>query len=247
MKTNLNRIFGCCLGGGLLFAQAVHAQLTFTNENAGVQATTVPGVTTETFDSLSTGAVTTYTDSIGTFTGGSIHAADIFGAAGGTGNYYVIGSQSGTLSATLTLTTPEDYFGMWWSAGDSGNHLEFYDGATLIGSYDVGNALSGLPSGYNGNPNNGGDSGEPFAYLDLTTSGATQITSIVFTNLDLSSGFEMDNFSVLPTQITPPGNPIGGNAPDSTNTGLLLMVVVSALFGVDHRHQVLCKCKNRAN
>ena len=128
-------MIGYCLVGGLLCAPSLHAGLTFTVENAGVQATTVPGAITETFDSRPLGNLTApLVTPVGTFSGGVIAPADVYGGAGGTGSYYAVGIEGGGLSATLTLPTAENYLGFWWSAGDSENSFKVYDGATLLAS-----------------------------------------------------------------------------------------------------------------
>ena len=194
------------------------AGIIFTIEDAGVQESQVPGVVTEDFNSLPlghfSGAITMGTLSAG----GSIVAANSYGGSYGS-QYYAIGAQSGDLAATLTLTSPQDYFGMYWPAGDAKNHLEFFDGATLLGSYRVGDIIPDLTSAYYGNPNNGADKREPFVYLNFTTTGSSVITSVKFLNDDASTGFEMDNFSVLSTPV----NPIPGHTvPDGDATALLL-------------------------
>jgi hypothetical protein len=243
MKPNANLSLPCCLIGGLLLAQSLHAGIVFTIENPGVQATTVPGAITETFDSLTPGPLTTYVSpGIGTFAGGTIVAANRYGGAGGTGNYYAVGSESGTTLGTLTLNSPQDYVGLWWSAGDRENVLQFFDGASLVGTFNVGNILSlALSSSYFGNPNNRSlDPGEPFVYLDFTTTGGTQITSMDFEN-GLGTGFELDNVSVFGSPITPPGNAI----PDATHTGLLFLIAAGALFG--YRQTMRLPAENRAN
>jgi hypothetical protein len=231
MKLTKNWTLPCCLVGGLLFAQSLRAGIVFTIENPGVQATTVPGAVTETFDSLPTGPLGTYVSpGIGTFTGGEIVAANRYGGAGGTGNYYAVGAESGTTLGTLTLNSPQDYVGLWWPAGDAENVLQFYDGATLVGTYNVASIIgSGLSPAYYGNPNAaflGQDSGEPFVYLDFTTTGTTRITALDFEN-GLGTGFEVDNVSVFGSPITPPGHSV----PDATNAGLLFLIAVGTLFG----------------
>ena len=64
--------------------------------------------------------------------GGAIVAPDPYGGSSQT-RYYAVGVQSGGTAATLTLTTPQNYVGLWWPAGDGQNRLEFYDGASLLG------------------------------------------------------------------------------------------------------------------
>ncbi len=202
---------------GLATAMSGHAGLVFTIENAGVQATTVPGVTTETFDSGSPGAFSGAI-AMGTLsTGGAKVAPNFFGGSSAS-QYYAVGAQSGSTAATLTLTTPQNYLGMWWPAGDAQNRLEFYDGATLLASYRVADIVPFLSPAYYGNPNGGVNAGEPYVYLDFTTTGGSHITSVNFLNDSTGSGFEIDNISVTTDVITPPGNPI----PDGGSTLALL-------------------------
>lgn len=241
MKQNLHGILPCCLVGGLLLAQPLHAGIVFTIENPGVQATTVFGALTETFNSLTPGPVTTYdSPGIGTFTGGEIVAANQYGGAGGTGNYYAVGNESHSTLGTLTLNSPQDYVGLWWSAGDPLNILQFFDGAALVGTFDVADIVgSGLSPAYYGNPNNRSeDSGQPFVYLDFTTTGGTQITSLDFENA-IGTGFELDNVSVFGSPITPPGHAI----PDASNAAILFLIAASALLG---GRQYLWRFENRA-
>ena len=177
------------------------AGIVLTTEDPGVQTSTVPGVITETFNDFSTGQYSTLTTAVGALsTNGalSIVAADIYGGAGGTGNYFAVGAQSNSAEpVTLTFSGPQSYFGLWWSAGDVNNTLTFYSGANVLASYTTATALGGLPGSYFGNPNNGGDTGEPFAYLNFNGTSGTTFTSVVFSNNGTTgTGFEADNFSI---------------------------------------------------
>ena len=155
---------------------------------------------TETFNGFSTGQYSSLTTSVGTLsTSGALEivAADIYGGAGGTGNYFALGAQSGSSDpVTLTFSGPQSYFGIWWSAADVNNTLTFYSGAPswLLHTASV---FAGLGSSYYGNPNNGGDTGEPFAYLNFNGASGTTFTSVVFSNNGTTStGFESDNWSI---------------------------------------------------
>jgi hypothetical protein len=215
-----------------LVASSSYAQITFTVEPAGVESTTVPGVTTETFDTQPLGAFSGST-AVGSFTsGGNISAASIYGGAGNSDFYQVVGLGS----STLTFASSQDYVGMWWSAGDAGNELKFYDGAILVGDYVVSTYAAGLPPSYYGNPtsgpNFGGDSGEPFAYINFTAQPGTTITSVEFDENLPGAGFELDNISILNSYITPPGSPV----PDETSTtGLLIGALFSLIFIGAHK------------
>jgi hypothetical protein len=234
MNRILSSILASSMVAGLYSAQSLRAQIVFTVEGPGVQATSVAGAITENFDSFSTGHLpASQSTPIGTFSGnttaGAIVAANEFGGAGGVGKYYAVGGQSGSTTATLTFSSPQDYFGMWWSAGDAENVLKFYSGGTLLKTYNVAAISADLPGSYFGNPTANflhEDSGEPFVYLNFTGVSGQTFTSVEFDNT-LSTGFEMDDLSIFGQPITPPGNTI----PDATNTGLLLLMMVAALTG----------------
>jgi hypothetical protein len=221
----------------IVITPPAHAGLTFTYENPGVQSTTVAGVTTETFDARPLGALSgSILGGAGSLSSGGavVPPTSSGGAYGGAGTgtpasitrFYAVGAQSGNAGpVTLTFPSPEKYFGMFWMAGDPNNTLSFYNGASLLGSYTVATILAGLPAAYSGNPNNGLDASEKFVYLDFTATGTDSITSVIFGNGgSTGSGFEMDNFSVTPEPITPPGNSV----PDSGSSLLML----GAAFGM---------------
>jgi hypothetical protein len=181
-----------------------HAGVTFNVETAGVEATSVTLVTTETFNAIPTGLYSSLSTSVGTLsTSGSaaIIVADVFGGAGGTGNYFALGAQSGSSDpVTLTFSGPQSYFGFWWSAGDVNNTFQLLNGTTVLATYNTASAFAGLGAPYFGNPsppNQGGDSGEPFAYFNFNGTGGTMFTSVVFSNNgSTGTGFEADNFSI---------------------------------------------------
>ncbi len=123
-------------------------------------------------------------------------AADQYGGANGT-QYVSVGAQAGGAgSLTLQLNGPADYFGMWWSAIDSQNTLSFYNGATLIQTFNSAN-LPAFSAGYYGNPNPplGRNTGEPYAYINFNATGGDTFDRIVFSNIQ-STGFESDNHSI---------------------------------------------------
>ena len=84
---------------------------------------------------------------------------------------------SDDLSSTLTLNNPATYFGLWWSAGDPYNQLTFYSQGKEVGSFSTATVEAYLnkitnnaSQPYYGNPNNGNDGGEPFAFFKLLCS-----------------------------------------------------------------------------
>jgi hypothetical protein len=141
----------------------------------------------------------------GTYSGGLLsYAADQFGGAGGAGRYPVIFSTGG--SYTLTLSTAGvpgvNYFGLWLSALDSGNLLQFYSGNTLVYEFTPADLISlvGACSAANpfcANPSGafkGQDSGEQFAYLNFYDMNG-YFDKIVFSESG-GGGLESDNHTV---------------------------------------------------
>jgi hypothetical protein len=208
------RLFGAAalMAAFIVPSEAKAGNLVLSAEAAGVEATTRTNVVTESFNGFApSGGYTSLNSSIGTFTssGMAIVSANQYGGAGGTGNYFAIGAESGSLTATLTLTAPQAYFGFEWNAADPYNKIEFFSGSSSLGVFDPTTALGALGSDYFGNPNNRNqDSSEKFAYINVTDTVGPQITSIVFTNTTYGTGFEIDNMSVSVTNTTPPGSTV---------------------------------------
>ncbi len=184
------------------------ASIIFTWEAPGVQATSVAGATTETFDAQPLGAFGPYASAIGTYsTGGAIVSPDAYGGSNQT-LYVAVGAQSGTTTFNLTFPGLRTYFGFYWPAGDAQNHVDFYDGATLQGTFSVADILPSLTPAYYGNPNTGQNTAEPYVYLNFTSSDlASRFDRVVFRNNGTGTGFETDNHSVYDQIIPPPGVP----------------------------------------
>lgn len=160
---------------------------------------------------------------VGTFDQAFIQKANQYGGAGGTGNYFDVdqltAGYSQDIQSTLTLNSPQQYLGFWWSAGDPYNVVKFYNGDSLVGTYQTSNVVNYISSingqGYYGNPSDnfkGQDGGEPFAFLNFYAKGNTQFTKLVFTN-NSGTGFEVDNITLAQgyqsnkvTQVPEPSN-----------------------------------------
>jgi hypothetical protein len=201
-----------------------------------VQAVTgVAGATTENFDSFTAAKYTSLTTAIGTITSSDlvILNADQYGGAGGTGKYIAVGSESGGLSMTLTLNSPETYFGFWWSAADAQNQVEFLSNGLVVATMSSASALSGLSSSYQGNPNSGADSNEKFAYLNFIATNGSSFDQVIFSNINASTGFESDNWSVSSTPLTSfPGTVINGGVtavPEPSSLALAAVGILGAL------------------
>ena len=227
---------GMFLGLGVLgvATSQASAALILSYEGVGVQASTV-AATSENFDSAPVGVYNVsggVTTSYGTLTspGIAIVAANQYGGAGKTGNYFAIGSQSGTTSANLALSSADNYFGFWWSAADAQNSIEFYSAGRLLGSFSAGNALASLGSGYFGNPNDKSDPGEKFAYLNVTGTNGTTFDQIVFRNQSTGSGFESDNWAFKSNYTGGPSGTIiaNGIVPEPSS---VVLVAIGGLLG----------------
>jgi PEP-CTERM motif len=239
MKLSLKGML--CLGLAALGAGRAEAGLVFTANASGSQSSSVAGVTTESFNSFAPGRYTSMTTAVGTLSspGLEIVGHDQYGGAGGTGAYLAIGAQSGQTSATLTLNGPQSYFGLWWSAADPWNQVEFLSGGHEVGLLNSASAFEPLGSSYAGNPN-GGDSGEKFAYLNIFGTSGTTFDQVIFSNLNLSTGFESDNWSALATPVVPPypGIVIGGAAsvPEPSSLALTALGIIT-LLGIARRRR----------
>ena len=163
---------------------------------AGDMATTLssPAMVTESFDNIPQGPLTDQVTAVGyaTVSGGStgIYAASEIGGAGGTGNFISAGD------VTITLPVLECYVGFWWSAGNDTNYVQLLDDSdNVLATFDASNLVSALGNcwatngPYCGNPANGGDAHELFAYVNMRL-------PIGFDKIRFSGqGFEFDNVS----------------------------------------------------
>ena len=231
---------------------------------AGVQApnttnlcdnTTACYVTEDTFDNgtssdfqylVDTG-VTGSIDS--SYTGAyTIPAANEYGGAGGTGHFIDVTDNSYTLTFSTTGDIPGvDYFGLWFSALDGGNELTFYNGTTVLYTFNAQSFISlvGACSGSNpfcGNPNNRTeDSGEQFAFLNFFYEGAgpgDYITSIKFTETT-SAGFESDNHTEA--YLNPP-NPSGTVFEGAPEPGSMTLLGIGAAVVIGLKRRSIRGC-----
>jgi len=174
---------------------------------------------TETFDSWNGGGFTTDFGTGGRITGvygGSFqsYAADQFGGAGGTGRYpELMGVGSYTVNLSTASGVPGvNYFGLWLSALDHGNLIQFYENSDLVYSFTPTDlaALVGACTDSNpfcGNPTTafkGQDSAEQFAYLNFYDLNG-YFNQIVFTESG-SGGLESDDHTVAYMTTPEPGS-----------------------------------------
>ncbi|MEH1835968.1 MAG: hypothetical protein V7L29_28945 [Nostoc sp.] len=178
------------------------------------------------------------TTNIGSYQKTLIENADQYGGAGGTGKYFDVDtsrSGNGQTVSTLNLTTPQSYFGLWWSAGDSNNVLTFLSQGKVVQTLttaDVVSYIAKLPNkaSYYGNPNStfkNQDSGEPFAFINFYDVGGT-FDQVQFTNIG-GSGFESDNHTVATSYKSITGNVVIAAVPESSSVlGVFVIGFVGA-------------------
>jgi hypothetical protein len=179
-------------------AALLPASIIATVEAPGVQSTTMPGVITQDFNGFAPGAFAGGVTNIGTYsTGAEIVSPDAFGGANAS-NYNSVGTQSGTTSYSLTFAGLQSYFGLYWMAIDGQNELQFYNNGNLVQTF-FSNTIQALlvnPDAYLGNPNNGLDPTEHFAYVNFHADASSSFDEVVFSNFNTGTGFETDNHSI---------------------------------------------------
>ncbi|MBK8040794.1 MAG: hypothetical protein IPK22_27230 [Verrucomicrobiaceae bacterium] len=183
-------------------AQASYASVIITfAEDPNANLSSLSGTQVFNFNTTATGKnANVGWQGVGTFDQLFVKNADAYGGAADALNpkgsrYSLQGAGSGVLSSTLKLDTESSYFGMWWSAGDARNVLEFYNGDTLMGRFTTANLMDPLPASYDGNPiNRSINRGEPYGFINFFGDEKTAWDRIVLTN-DGSSGFESDNYT----------------------------------------------------
>jgi hypothetical protein len=222
------------------------ASFTISIENAGVQnaqLSNLVNANVQTFDTQTQGYSATGfqwdegTKNIGSYKNTLIMNPDQYGAADGTGKYFDVDtnrSGNGQTVSTLNLTTAQSYFGLWWSAGDASNVLEFYSKGNLverITTADVASYIGKLPNsgGYNGNPTStykGQDSNEPFAFINFYDVAGT-FDQVKFTNIG-GTGFESDNHTVATGYKSITGNVVTAVPESSSLLGVFAIGFVGA-------------------
>ncbi len=186
----------------ILAVAGAQATVLVTYAGAGVQTTSLGSTSVLNFNSLSTGIHNNLNWSgVGKFNAVNVAAADEFGGANN--SKYSEGGLGGVTRMVLTLNSASSYFGMWLSAADAYNVVDFYSGkngtGTLLAEFTTANLTSALSQAYYGNPNSGvnkgADEDEAFVYLNFFGTGGTAWGSVVFTDTESTSGFETDNLT----------------------------------------------------
>lgn len=181
--------------------------------DAGFTATS-----TQNFNAAATGAFTTLSSPIGTYTkvAGApvVRANDMYGGFN-QGNYLAVPVGANT---SVSLSTPESYFGIFFTAADGTDTISLYDTAdALLGTFTAQrltdflakptitatNGMSYNSTAYKGQPTTDGsaptkNTGEYYGYVNFVVTSGNQIGRVAFSK---GSGgtFESDNHSVKAT------------------------------------------------
>lgn len=201
-------------------AMALAIPALFTHAQAGSLLVTVSGAG-ETTSSLSNSNVFDFNDlgvgfnydvsmdGVGSFDQVFVANPNVWGGAvdsstGSASKFSWVGNKWSP-TTTLSLSSPSSYFGFWWSAGDASNLLTFYSGADVVAQYTTASMFNSLAlnSDYYGNPLTGGNSREPYAFINFFGDEATTWDSIELTTQGGGGGFESDNYTTRIESFTP--------------------------------------------
>jgi hypothetical protein len=170
----------------------------------------------ETFDGKSSGSSITTNFGGSAFTGTysslnngyvQINNTDQYGGAGNTGKYAVAFRDT---PYSLKLDQGVNYFGYWLSALDAGNTVTFYNGNTMLFSFDASDVLRAVDAAptadkdeYYGKPGTGdsrwerANAGEPYIFLNFFANGGLTFDRVEFAEQPTyGGGYESDNHTV---------------------------------------------------
>ena len=187
--------------------------VSFETEAPGMQttsATVFGGVETFNTQPIGTGkSFATHFGTGGNFTGiyanVQINPTDMYGGAGGNGEYAVaFPSNSYTLDLTTTQPGGVTYFGYWLSALDAGNQALFYKNGQLLFDFMPSDLIHAIaqtpnPAAYYGNPNvpyYDWNRPEPYAFVNFFATGGTSFDRVVFKEVNFAGGYESDNHTI---------------------------------------------------
>lgn len=138
-------------------------------------------------------------------------AGPVQGAAGG--RYMrVAGGTSETITINQTAGRGTNYFGMYVSAFDPGNFVDFRRGGTTVFTFAPANLLAAIGAcpnvnnAYCGNPRNGAVADEPFVFINFEnkTSFFDEVVIRQASPITANAGYQTDNhtFGAVPEPAT---------------------------------------------
>jgi hypothetical protein len=183
----------------------------------------------------------------GNYTGGLTRsAANQYGGADGSGYYPTVSNSSYTLTLTTSGDVPGvNYFGLWFSALDNGNELQFYEDSTLLYTFTPAlfrTLVGACPgSAFCGNPTttfSRQDPNEQFAFLNFFYVGGGYFNKVVFTQTN-TAGFESDNHTVA--YLNPPV-PSGTLIEAAPEPGSIALVALGAAVVIGLKRRSMRGC-----
>ncbi|MBB5685487.1 PEPxxWA-CTERM sorting domain-containing protein [Sphingobium boeckii] len=166
-----------------------HAAVTLTVEAAGVQNTTTAytgGVATfNTLNGYNENVAVALGGNTATFSRLNASTANVYGGANGS-NFITVANDT-----VIGLSTAVNYFGLWASALDGGNAVEFFSNGASLGSFNL--TAFALDSAYAGNPNGGGNAGEKYAFFNFNSDTKFDQVKLIQNG---GGGFEVDNVTL---------------------------------------------------
>jgi hypothetical protein len=180
----------------------------------GIETTDVAAASIYSFNSMATNRSLLPSAAFATYNQLYVIGANEYGGASGS-TYGVVGDPTGSAnvqSATLQFAKPVSYIGFWWSAADPHNVFTLYSGKTAVLSMTNQTLINALgacagANAYCGNPNNGLDRNELFAYVNIWGTSDSTFTSARFQQLNADGGFEFDNVAFTDDPPDDPSSP----------------------------------------
>jgi hypothetical protein len=222
------------IGFSILVADTAQAGIIESIEAPGVTHSSVKNTEVVNFNGLPTGNTSfdqftflnltvSYSGSFFVLPPGQYGGAQDPNATAKDTNY--LGVQSGE-KVTMTLSAPQAYFGLWYSAADKLNDLAFYNGDKLLASITgTGPVLNSLPTSYNGNPTSefkGQNAREKYVFINFSAkSSSDMFDKIVLSNAKGGTIFESDNHTFsADVQTAVPGTTVVPELPSVSLLGL---------------------------
>lgn len=203
----------------LCLAPCAFASAVVSYDAPGVENTSVAGVSIYSFNNLSLNRAILPATAFATFNQLYVIGANEYGGASGS-PYAVVGDPTGSANVQtsfLRFARPVSYMGFWWSAADPNNIFTLYSGRDPVLTMTNQTLIDALgschaPNAYCGNPNNGQDPGELFAYVNIWGTNGSTFTAAKFHQMNDSGGFEFDNVAYMddpsgdpPSSVPEPG------------------------------------------
>ena len=201
MKTFKSNIAILIAAVGISSTSAFGSVLVTIAEDAAQTTSSLNNTNTLTFNDLNLGNnYNVNWDGVGTIDVVHVGAANVWGGAvdestGAGSNFAWIGKRRGP-SSTITLTQQSSYFGFWWSAGNHINTISFLNGGSLVAEYTTSSMFNSLnlSSEYYGNPLTGGNTEQPYAFINFYGDENTTWDRIILSNPGRGA-FEADNYT----------------------------------------------------